>query len=240
MPVDTTIVSLRSDTAEAPAARRDTPREQPAQFPRELPEPPPQEQPERPIERSSEPEKAPPLPRRRRLRWALFALLPLALISGGYWYVTGGRVMSTDNAYVEADKVGISTDVSGIVTQIDVTENQHVEAGQVLYRLDPRQFQIALDSARANLAQVALTIDSMKQDYRRMLSDVAAQQGQVGLDQATYDRYTTLVRTDAVSKANYDQARFTLEVDKNKLESLRQQAQVQLARLAGNPDIPVT
>ena len=240
MPADAIIVSMRSDTAEAPAARRDAPREQPEQLPRELPQQPPREQPERPIESSSKPENAPQSPRRPWLRWALFALLPLALIAGTYWYVVGGQVMSTDNAYVGADKVGISTDVSGIVKEIDVTENQRVEAGQALYRLDPRPFQIALDSAQANLAQVALTIDSMKQDYRRMLSDVAAQQGQVALDQATYDRYATLVRTSAISQANYDQARFTLEVDKNKLESLRQQAQVQLARLAGNADIPPT
>src|SRR5882757_2623691 len=214
MPADATIVSMRSDTAEMPAARRDAPREQPEQ--------PPREQPEQPIERSSKPEKAPQSPRRPWLRWALFALLPLALIAGAYWYVTGGRVMSTDNAYVEADKVGISTDVSGIVKEIDVTENQHVEAGQALYRLDPRQFQIALDSVKANLAQVALTIDSMKQDYRRMLSDVAAQQALVQLDQANYDRFAALVRTEAISRANYDQTRFTLETDKSKLDSLRQ------------------
>src|SRR5712672_2303283 len=107
MPADATIVPIRSDPAEAPAARRDAPRELPAQLPRE--------QPERPIEKSSEPKKAPGPSRRRWLRWALFALLPLALLAGAYWYVAGGRVMSTDNAYVEADKVGISTDVSGIV-----------------------------------------------------------------------------------------------------------------------------
>ncbi len=148
-------------------------------------------------------------------------------------------MLSTDNAYVEADKVGVSTDVSGIVKEIDVAENQHVEPGQILYRLDPQQFQIALDSANANLAQIGLTIESMKQDYRRMLSDVAAQQAQVGLDQVTYDRYAALVPSSAISKANYDQARFTLDVDKNKLESLRQQAAVQLAKLGGNPDIPV-
>jgi membrane fusion protein, multidrug efflux system len=77
----------------------------------------------------------------RRKRWTAFALLPIALIAGAYWYVTGGQIMWTDDAYVEADKVGISTDVSGIVQDVDVTENQHVKAGQVLYRLDPRQFQ---------------------------------------------------------------------------------------------------
>jgi multidrug resistance efflux pump len=72
-----------------------------------------------------------------------------------------------------------------------------------------------------------------------MLSDIAAQQAQVSLDQATFDRYAALVRSDSISKANYDQARFTLEADSSKLESLKQQAQVQLAKLGGNADIPV-
>jgi membrane fusion protein (multidrug efflux system) len=202
--------------------------------------PSPAELPERVAEKISAPEKAALGKRRQRLRWALFALLPFALIAGGYWYVVGGGVMSTDDAYVEADKVGISTDVSGIVQEVDVAENQDVATGQVLYRLDPRQFQIALDNARANLAQTQLTVESMKQDYRRMLRDIDTQQAQVELDQATFDRYATLIRSDAVTKANYDQARFTLQADKSKVASLKQQADVQLAKLAGNPDIPVT
>ena len=168
---------------------------------------------------------------KQRVRWALFAALPIALLAGAYWYVTGGRVMSTDDAYVEADTVGISTDISGIVQDVDVRDNAHVAAGQVLYRLDPRQFQITLDNAKANLAQTALTIDAMKQDYQRMLSDAAAQQGQVALDQVTFDRNAALLPSGSTSKAIYDQARYSLEVDKNKLQSLRQQAAVQLARL---------
>src|SRR5712672_3102215 len=94
-----------------------------------------------------------------------------------------------------------------------------------------RQFQIALESAKANLAQTELTIESMKQDYRRMLSDIETQQAQVELDQATFDRFATLIKTSAISKANYDQARFTLQADTSKVASLKQQAQVQLARL---------
>ena len=105
-------------------------------------------------ERTAAADKLRQLRRRQRMRWALFALLPLVLIVGGYWYVTGGQVMSTDDAYVNAEKVGISTDVSGIVQDVDVTNNQYVTAGQILYRLDPRQFQIAVDNAKANLAQV--------------------------------------------------------------------------------------
>ena len=139
------------------------------------------------------------------------------------------------------ETVGISTDVPGIVQTVDVV-GQRVRSApaKLLYRLDPRQYQIALDNAKANLAQTALTIDAMKQDYKRMVSDVAAEQSQVVLDQTNYVRDTTLLRSGTVSQAIYDQTQSTLETDKSKLESLRQQAQVQLAQLDGNADIPAT
>src|SRR5580700_3478265 len=185
-------------------------------------------------------EEARRLRRRDRIRWGMFALLPLVLIVGAYWYVTGGQIMSTDDAYVEADKVGISTDVAGIVKDVNVKENQQVEAGQVLYRLDPRQFQIALDNAKANLAQTALSIEAMKQDYARMVSDVAAQQAQVDLDQTNFNRATMLLRSGTTTQAAYDQVQATLQTDKSKLDALREQAQVQLARLGGKADIDAT
>jgi membrane fusion protein, multidrug efflux system len=180
------------------------------------------------------------LRRRDRVRWTLFALLPLALVIGCYWYVTGGQVMSTDDAYVNAEKVGVSTDVSGIVQDVAVKENEHVAAGQVLYRLDPRQFQIALDNAKANLAQIALTIEAMKQDYRRMVSDATAQQAQVELDQVNHDRNSTLLHSATISQSVYDQTHYALDTDKSKLAALREQAQMQLAKLGGDPDIAVT
>jgi len=217
--------SVAPERAEAPEVR-EVPSAVPASRPSDM----------RPIAVTN---KARKLDRRRGLRWGLFALLPVVLLVGTYWYVTGGKVMSTDDAYVDTEKVGISTDVAGIVQAVSVTDNEQVRAGQVLYRLDPRQFQIALDNAKANLAQTALTINAMKQDYKRMLSDVAAQQAQVGLDQTNYDRDTMLLRSGTVSQAVYDQAKSTLDSDKSKLESLRQQAQVQLAKLDGNADIPV-
>jgi membrane fusion protein (multidrug efflux system) len=80
----------------------------------------------------------------------------------------------------------------------------------------------------------------MKADYQVMLSNVAAQQAQVALDQVTNDRYAALVKGDNVSRALYDQARFTLQLDKSKLTSLQHQTEVQLAKLGGNPDIPVS
>ncbi len=179
-----------------------------------------------------------PASRRDRLRWMLFGLLPIALVVGGLWYVLGGAIMSTDDAYVDAEKVGISTDVAGIVQSVEVTDNQHVTAGQVLYRLDPRQFQIALDSAKSNLAQVSLNLDAMKQDYKHMLSDAAAAQAQVDLDQLNFNRQDVLLKSGTTSQALYDQAKYTLANDKGKLQSLQQQAQVQLAKLGGDPNTP--
>jgi len=218
--------SVPQETAEAPEA------------PRPIPLAPPADK--RSRQEIEAGEKVQPFKRGKLIRWGLFALLPVALLIVGYWYVTGGRIMSTDDAYVEAEKVGVSTDVAGIVKDVEVSENEHVKAGQVLYRLDPQQFQIALDNANANLAQTALMIDSMKQDYQRMLSDIAAQEAVVKFDHTTFDSDTMLLRSHTISQAAFLQVQAMLGNDENKLESLRHQAQVQLAKLSGSADVKVT
>ena len=239
MPADATIVSLRSDAAEMPAARRDAPREQPARPPQEQPERLPHAQPDRPIERSSESEKAPPSPRRRWLRWALFALLPLALIAGAYWYVTGGRVMSTDNAYVEADKVGISTDVSGIVKEVDVRNNQQVEAGQVLFRLDDLPFQLALERAEAQVGVVGNDLNALKANYQDMLAQIKQAQNDIEYYDREFRRQQDLAAKNIASQQTFDTARRNQQNAQQKLASLNQQLAAIAANLNGDPNIPV-
>ena len=179
--------------------------------------------------------------RRPSLRTVLMAAGILAVVGGSaVFWLRGGRYASTDDAYVQAAKLLVTTDVSGLVSSVNVHEGETVKSGDVLFQIDSLAFQIALDNAKANLHQIALTIESMKADYQVTLSNVAAQQSQVELDQVTFDRYTALLPNDSVSRALYDQARFTLQLDKNKLASMQQQAQVQLAKLVGNPDIPAT
>jgi membrane fusion protein (multidrug efflux system) len=231
MPADATIVSLRSDTAEAPAARRDVPRKQP--------ERPPREQPEQPVERSSEPEKAAQPPRRRWLRRALFALLPLILIVGGYWYVTGGRVMSTDNAYVEADKVGISTDVSGIVKEIEVSNNQHVDEGQVLFRLDDLPFRLALERADAQVGIVRNDLNALKANYRDMQAQIKQAQDDIDYYDREFHRQQDLAAKNIASQQTFDAARRNLQNAQHKLASLNQQLAAIAANLNGDPNIPV-
>ncbi|WP_192362945.1 HlyD family secretion protein [Mesorhizobium mediterraneum] len=177
---------------------------------------------------------------RSRLRMALMAGGIVAVAAGSaYFWFTGGRYASTDDSYVRAAEVAVSSDVSGIVTEVDVKEGQEVKAGDVLFRIDPRQYRNALDNAKATLANAALDIDSTKANYKQLLSDIAAQRDVVDNDQVTLDRYSTLVKDQlTITKAQFDQARYTLEADKNKLEALQEQAQTVLAKLAGNPDIP--
>ena len=239
MPADATIFSLRSDPAAAPVARRDTPREQPALPPGKQPEQPARERPERPVERSLEPEKAPQPPRRRWVRWVLFVLLPLALIAGGYWYVTGGSVMSTDDAYVEADKVGISTDVSGIVKEVDVSNNQHVDDGQVLFRLDDLPFRLALERADAQVGIVRNDLNALKANYRDMQAQIKQAQDDVEYYDREFHRQQDLAAKFIASQQTFDTARRNLQNAQQKLASLNQQLAAIAANLNGDPDIPV-
>ena len=133
----------------------------------------------------------------RRLWWRRVLMLGgviIVVVGGLAFWLTGGRYVSTDDAYVEADKLMVSSDVSGIVSEVDVKEGQTVHKGDVLFRLDPKPFQIALDQAQSKMAESALTIKSMEQDYQRMLSDIEAQRAQVQLAQTSYDRQQALIK----------------------------------------------
>lgn len=178
---------------------------------------------------------------RRSLRAVLMlgGIAIVAVAAGVFWF-NGGRWVSADNAYVRAAKLMVSTDVSGLVASVDVKQGQQVKAGDTLFRVDPKQFEIALEAAEANLAQTALMLSSQKEDYLRLRDDVAAQDAQVALAQATYDRSAALVRSDYTSKAAYDQAHFGFNAAQKRLESLQQQAKVALIRLGGDPDRDVT
>jgi membrane fusion protein, multidrug efflux system len=165
-------------------------------------------------------------------------ILVVAVASGAYW-LTGGRYVSIDDSYVRAAKETIATDVSGIVASVPVHEGQRVKKGDVLLRLDPRQFQIAVNGAKANLGRIASDVDAMKVDYRRMLREVEVKQAQVQADQAEFDRFANLVKSGGITRSDYDNARFKLAADQQSVLALKTTADVQLAKLSGNPDIDV-
>jgi membrane fusion protein (multidrug efflux system) len=185
------------------------------------------------------PEVAKKAPARRSVRWSLFLLLPLALIVGGYWYATGGSVMTTDDAYVEADKVGLSTDVSGIVKTIAVAENQRVETGEVLFRLDDLPFQLTLRRAEAQVGMVKDALNALKANYL----DMQAQTKQARYDIDYFDveskRQQDLLREHVASESTFDTAHRNLQNAQQKLASVTQQLAAIAANLDGDPNGPV-
>jgi len=114
-------------------------------------------------------------------------------VVGGYFYVTGGAVMSTDNAYVQADMVGLSTDVAGIVTQVLVHDNQKVAKGDILFKLDPLQFQLALDRAEAQIGNTRNDLVALQASYRNMQAQVEQAQKDVDFNMVNFKRQEQLL-----------------------------------------------
>lgn len=177
--------------------------------------------------------------RRRLLRSSLFAALPLALAAGGYFYASGGAVMSSDNAYVQADRVAVSTDVSGIVKAVDVRDNQPVAAGDLLFELDDQPFRLALTRAEAQLALVRDQIEATKASYRDMQAQIAMAESDVEFYQREFDRQQALTKRGVASEQAFDQARHSLQVAQHKVVSLKQQLAGIAANLNRNPDIRI-
>src|SRR5690242_15871287 len=185
------------------------------------------------------PAHLPPSAARRRLRVVLLLALPLVLIALLIVYALGGGTITTDNAYVEANTVGISTDVSGIVAQVYVQENQPVTRGQILYTLRDRQYRYALDRANAQLVTVRDSLLSQQAGYREMQARIAQAQYDLGYSQVQFRRAQNLARVHIVSKTGYDTAHRNLASAQQALASLREQLAGIAANLNGRPTGPV-
>lgn len=176
-------------------------------------------------------------PRRSPMRTALFALLPVALIVAGYFYVTGGAVMSTENAYVQADMLGVATDVSGIVREIAVHDNQAVKAGDVLFKLDDLQFRLALARSEAQLGSVRNDISALKANYQDMQAQIQQAQSDIVFYVRELGRQQELTSRQFAAQATLDSARRNAQQAQQKLSSLTQQLAAVAANLDGDPEI---
>jgi membrane fusion protein, multidrug efflux system len=185
----------------------------------------------------------PPLPqhppaRRRILRRALM-LGGVVIVLGGtaVAYLSGGRYVGTDDAYVKAAQLNVTTDVSGMVKTVEVKEGQRVSAGEVLFRIDPEPFQIALDNAKATELQAEMTVTSLRADYRRAQQQVHAQEALVNVAKTTLDSYEPLLKQKSIARTQWDQQQATYLSALATLNSLEQAASATLARLNGNPEL---
>lgn len=179
-----------------------------------------------------------------RRRWARRILLPLGpavvLLVAGYYYYSGGRYIGTDNAYVKADKVMVAAEVSGLIADVAVRENQRVERGDVLFRIDDRRYRIALDEAEAELAGMAGEIASLKASYRAKVEELALLRTNLDFSQKDLDRQASLMASSTTTRSRFDAARHEVDANRQRMRVVEQEMAEIRARLGGDPNIDVT
>jgi len=175
-----------------------------------------------------------------RLRMFLLVVLPtIAVLIGLTIYLMGGRYISTDNAFVGAQRVLITPDISGKVVGIAVREGQHVNPGDVLLTLDPVPFQLALDQAKAKLNTAQSDYDKAKTNLTSLntMSDIGKKN--IDLKQRDVDRKTKLVNSQAGSQTDLDTAIGALITAQQIELFTEQQRDTTLSSLLGDPNLPL-
>jgi membrane fusion protein (multidrug efflux system) len=176
--------------------------------------------------------------RRRRWRRLLLALGPIAVILiSGYVYLNGGRIQSTDNAYIKAHMTSIAPEISGRVVEVPVHENQVVKQGETLLQIDQEPLKIALAGAQAELAASRNDIAAQKAAYRQRQADLQMANDNVGLAKREYARREKLFNAKTISESDYDEARNQYSVAQAQVSGVQQDIQRILSDLSGNPDI---
>jgi membrane fusion protein, multidrug efflux system len=176
--------------------------------------------------------------RRRWPRVILMFVVPLVIVlGGGYWYISSGRIVSTDDAYVRANTLTVSSNVAGRVVDLQVHNNQYIKEGQVLFRINDASYRAARDKAQATLEGTRLQVDSMRATYRQRLTDLKAAQDTMAYAQREYDRQASLLASHTVSQAQFDQARHALDTARQQVASTTQMIAAALAALGGDPNI---
>ena len=184
---------------------------------------------------------APPPRARRWVRSTLLLLGPfVALTVGAYVYYTSGRVVETDNAYVKADVAIVSAEIAGPIAAVGVRENQRVKAGDVLFTIDDRPFNVALARADAQLAAIDDFVESTRASYAQALEQLALARTNAAYEQREHDRLAALAERKLASEFDVDEARHESDVANRQIQVAERALDQIRARLGGDLDRPVT
>lgn len=181
------------------------------------------------------PEKAP----NRLRRIALMAIVPLLVIVGGlfYWQSLQGQV-STDNAYVQQDKVAVSAEVGGQIVSVAVRDGQQVKTGDLLFSIDPEPYRIQIAQADAAIASAQANATALASSSELSGADVAAAREDIGFAQATFERQRALWTRGFTTKAAYDAAQHQVAQAREELRLAQAKGVEARARLATGAQVP--
>jgi membrane fusion protein (multidrug efflux system) len=177
---------------------------------------------------------------RRYRRFLLLVVLPIAVaITGFAFYLNGGRYVGTDDTYVGAQKVLITPDISGKIDKVVVKEGQVVHKGDVLFEIDPIPFRLALDRAKAQLAQAKTTYNNLIANIKIYDQMADLMQQSSDLKQRDVDRKSTLAKSSFGSQLDLDNASNALVTARAELAFVQQQRSSSLTQLLGNINLPL-
>jgi membrane fusion protein (multidrug efflux system) len=175
-------------------------------------------------------------PKKKRMRLLLMLSVPLLIaLVGGYLWLTSGRYVATDNAYVQQDKVAVSAEVTGPILEVMVRENQRVKRGDLLFRIDPRPYRIALEQAEAQIAAAQVSVGKLQAESAGTGADIQGATANVTFAQRAFERQAELMRRGFTTRARYDEALHGVQEAKERLANARADASIKQAALAQGP-----
>ena len=193
-----------------------------------------------PTKAEVEPKPAPAREQPRRLRLILLVVLPLLAAAGGlYFYLAGGRYISTDNAYVGAQKVLITPDISGKISRVLVREGERVARTQPLFEIDAEPFRLAAAQAQARVAGVRTDFATLKSSLAAVERLIGLAEQTVQLRQNDVERKRALLTSRSGSQVDVDNSVTQLVAARTQLEQLAQQRMTLRNQLLGDPDLPI-
>jgi membrane fusion protein (multidrug efflux system) len=174
-------------------------------------------------------------PARRKKPWRAILMLSVPLILaliGGYFWLTSGRYVSTDNAYVQQDMVSVAPEVNGVIGEVFVRENQHVHRGDLLFRIDSRQYRIALANAEAQIAAAQVQVNQLQTRSVGTGADVQGALANLGYQQREFARLQQLMQQGWITRSRYDEAMHNVQEARERLANARADAATAQSALA--------
>lgn len=175
---------------------------------------------------------------RKKRRMLLVSGPAIIALIGAFFYITGQRYVSTDNAYLKANKTAISAEVSGKAAEVKVKDNQLVQAGDLLLAIDPEPYRIAVQQAEATLANTRTDVESMRADYLLKSAELSKAEEKVRYWNKENERFQSLLETSAVSASKAAEVKHEWQSATEERAAAKQELASALARLGGNADIP--
>jgi len=148
-----------------------------------------------------------PKSRRRWLRPAAMLIVPvLLLLAGTYYWFSGVDSVSTDNAAIKQDIVGVSAQVAGAVVEVAVDDGDHVKRGDLLFRIDAAPFRVAVEQAEAQLAAARLQTNQLRTQAAGTGADIVGAQANLAIKRNTLSRQQTLLKRGFTTRTDYEDA----------------------------------